>query len=130
MSLSPYALAALRAVSGFIFFLHGAQKVLGWFGGSAQPPFSLLWTAGALELAGGLLLITGLFTRPVAFLLSGEMAVAFFLAHFRQGWNPLTNGGEPSALYAFIFLYLSAAGPGALSVDELLKARRPSAPRT
>ncbi len=82
---------------------------------------SLPWIAGCLELVGGVLLIMGLFTTPVAFILSGEMAVAYFRAHFPQGFFPLVNHGELAALYCFIFLYLSVAGPGPLSLDAIVR---------
>ena len=123
-TLEPYARSVLRAVAGFTFSLHGMQKLLGFFGGmggqGATVHFgSLLWFAGALELVGGLLLILGLFTTPVAFILSGEMAIAYFMAHFPHGALPLVNHGEAAVLYCFIFLYLCCAGPGPLSLDAL-----------
>jgi len=110
--------------------LHGYQKMFGLFGGmggtGAKPPFlSLLWTAGALETVGGALIILGLFTTPVAFILCGEMAVAYFIRHFPRGHVPLTNGGEPAVLYCFLFFYLFTAGPGALSLDNLLRKKSP-----
>jgi putative oxidoreductase len=105
LRLQAWALSLLRAVAGFTFAIYGAQLLFGH-----QTPFSLLWFAGILEFLGGLLIGFGLFTRPVAFLLSGQMAFAFFIAHFPHGWNPASNGGETSVLFCFIFLYLSAAG--------------------
>lgn len=128
-NLRPIALSLLRLVAGFTFSLHGVQLVLGFFGGSHGAPaplYSLLWFAGILELLGGLFLFFGIATHPVAFILSGEMAVAYFLAHFpKSGW-PIQNGGELSAVYAFVFLYLAIAGAGPISVDALLN-KRPSA---
>jgi putative oxidoreductase len=124
-NLEPIARSVLRIVVGFTFSLHGMQKVLGFFGGmggkGGTAPFgSLFWLAGGLELIGGLLLILGLFTSPVAFVLCGEMAVAYFKAHFPHGFFPLVNHGELAVLYCFIFLYLCTAGAGPLSLDSLL----------
>jgi len=129
-TLAPYARSIMRIVVGFTFSLHGLQKVLGFFGGmggsgARAHAFSLPWAAGVLEL-GGLLIILGLFTTPVAFILSGEMAVAYFWAHASHGFFPIQNHGELAVLYCFIFLYLFTAGPGPLSADELfLKKPRP-----
>ena len=113
---SARLLSVMRIVVALVFFSHGISKFFG------LPPFPmplnpLLITAGVLEVVGGGLLIVGLFTRPVAFILSGMSAVAYFLAHFSQGPFPIANGGEPAVLYCFIFLYLAAAGGGAWSVD-------------
>ncbi len=116
--LSSGALSLLRAVAGFTFSLHGFQKIFGLLGGKAAPLLSLPGVAGILELAGGLLLVVGLFTRPVAFVLSGQMAVGYFMAHAPKGFWPILNGGELAALYSFVFLYLASAGPGAWSVDR------------
>jgi putative oxidoreductase len=118
----------LRIVAGFTFSLHGMQKLLGLFGGlngkGATVPFaSLLWFTGGLELIGGLLLILGLFTSLVAFILCGEMAVAYFKAHFPHGVLPLLNHGELAVLYCFIFLYLCVAGAGPLSLDSLIRKK-------
>lgn len=119
----PYALALLRIVTGYSFMLHGMSKLFGMphvtmFDGLQI--FSLMGMAGILELVGGALVMIGLFTRPAAFLLSGQMAVAYFTAHASMGnfWLPLLNQGEPAVLYCFIFLYLAVAGAGALSVDN------------
>jgi putative oxidoreductase len=123
------ALLALRVVAGLMFAQHGAQKLLGWFadpsraGGGGPPVGSLPWIAGLLELVGGPLLALGLFTRPVAFLLSGLMAVAYFMAHAPQGFWPILNKGELGALYCFVFLLLCAVGPGAYSLDALRRRR-------
>ena len=124
----PYARFLLRVVAGFTFSLHGMQKLLGFFGGvsgkGATVPFgSLPWFAGGLELIGGLLIILGLFTSPVAFILCGEMAVAYFKAHLPHGPNPLLNHGELAVLYCFIFLYLCFAGAGPLSLDFLIRKK-------
>jgi putative oxidoreductase len=129
-SWEPYARSLLRIVAGLTFSLHGYQKMFGLFGGmggtGAKAPFlSLLWTAGAIETVGGALIILGLFTTPVAFILCGEMAVAYFIRHFPRGHLPLTNGGEPAVLYCFLFFYLFTAGPGALRLDNLLRKKSP-----
>jgi len=120
-----YALALLRIIGGFTFTLHGIQKfgALGGLDGHTAPAFSLLWFAGVIESIGGPLIILGLFTRPVAFLLCGEMAVAYFMVHARQNFWPLLNGGEVTVLYCFIFLYLVNAGAGAFSLDGIFRKR-------
>jgi putative oxidoreductase len=119
---TPYALAALRIVTAYLFVQHGTAKL---FGVPHQEMFdglqllSLMGVAGILEVAGGLLLGVGLYTRTTAFVLSGMMAVAYFMAHGSQGnvLAPMLNGGELAALYSFVFLLFVATGPGALSVD-------------
>jgi len=123
-ALEPYLLSILRIILGFTFSLHGAQKLLGAFGGKQPPAFTLSWTAGVLELVGGALIIAGLFTRPVAFILSGQMAFAYFLVHAGRGFWPIANGGELAVVYCFAFLYLSAAGAGPLSLDRGLRKTR------
>jgi len=119
--LEPSARSVLRLVAGFTFSFHGMQKLFGLFGGHRVPYFSLPWVGGFLELFGGLLIFVGLFTVPVAFILSGEMAVAYFRVHFSRGFLPIMNGGELAALYCFIYLYFFTAGPGPLSVDRWLR---------
>ena len=127
-SLAPYFLALLRVVAALLFMSHGTMKLLGIPASDFQPPlFSLFGLAGALEIVGGILLVLGLFTRPVAFILSGEMAVAYFMAHAGQSFFPLQNGGESAVLFCFIFLYLVFAGPGALAVDNLRRGAAPPA---
>ena len=124
----PYLLSILRIVAAFLFMAHGTQKIFG-FPAPQRGPFELMslsGVAGTLELVGGALLLIGLFTRPVAFLLSGLMAFAYFLAHTPQGFWPLVNGGELAALYSFLFIYIASAGGGAWSVDSL---RAPHSPR-
>ena len=121
-SSESYVLSLLRIVAGLLFICHGLQKVFGMFGGMgghAVRLASLLGVAGILETVGGALIILGLFTRPVAFILCGEMAVAFFRAHFPRGWLPLKNGGELALLYCFIFLYLIFAAAGSISLDAM-----------
>ena len=115
----------LRIVAGFTFTLHGLQK-FGAFGGMhghKVVAFTLLWFAAVLEAVGGPLVLLGLCTRPVAFTLCGEMAVAYFTAHASRGFLPIVNGGELPVLYCFIFLYLAAAGAGPLSIDHLIGKR-------
>jgi putative oxidoreductase len=119
----------LRIVIGFTFILHGAQKLFGLFGGigghgQKAMLLSLFGLAGVLEFYGGLLIILGLFTRPVAFILAGEMAFVYFRMHAPRGFWPINNGGELAVHYCFIFLYLVVAGPGNLSLDALIRRRR------
>ena len=119
-SWSPMLLSVLRIVTAFMFIQHGSAKL---FHIPQVPMFegvqlmSLIGFAGVLEVVGGLLLLIGLFTRPVAFLLSGEMAVAYFIAHSPHSFLPILNGGEMAVEWCFVFLYIWAAGPGAWSVD-------------
>ncbi len=128
VSLQPYARSVLRIVVGFLFMQHGLQKILGLLGGmggsGATAHFiSWAWAAGFLEVVGGPLMILGLFTTPVAFILCGEMAVAYFWMHFPHGFWPAVNHGELAVLYCFVFLYLFAAGPGPLSADYLVRKK-------
>jgi putative oxidoreductase len=118
---TPYALAALRIVTALLFMEHGTQKLLGFppSPNPGPPLLSLLGFQGVLELFGGFLLVLGLFTRPVAFLLSGDMAVAYFMAHAPRSFFPVLNGGDSAILYCFVFLLLVFTGPGAWSIDEL-----------
>ena len=127
----PYTLSILRIVAGFTFSLHGFQKVLGLLGGmrdtgAAAHVLTLPWFAGVLELVGGLLILLGLLTRPVAFLLCGEMAVAYFMAHAPKGFWPILNGGELAIIYCWFALYLAARGPGALALEGLTRHRHSS----
>jgi putative oxidoreductase len=115
-------LSVLRIVAAFLFMVHGTQKLFGWPAKEPQETvelISMLGLAGVLETFGGLLLLLGLFTRPVAFVLAGEMAVAYFMAHAPQGFWPLLNRGEPPVLYCFLFLYLAAVGGGPWSLDAV-----------
>jgi putative oxidoreductase len=112
----------MRVMVGFTFSLHGWQKFFGMFGGigGSRPELtSMLGAAGVLETFGGLLIILGLFTRPVAFLLAGEMAVGYFRAHAPRGWAPIVNGGELAVFYCFFFLWLSSSGAGRWSLDRV-----------
>lgn len=118
---APRMLAVLRIVLALLFIEHGTQKL---FSFPVPPPFpnpaafSLLWFAAVLEVGGGVLVLIGLFTRPVAIVLAGEMAVAYFMAHAPRGFFPAVNGGEGAILFCFVFLYLAAAGAGAWSADR------------
>jgi putative oxidoreductase len=121
--------ALLRIVAGFLFACHGAQKmfgVLGGFGGEAgatAPLFSLMGLAGTIELVGGVLILLGLLTRWAAFIASGQMAVAYFMVHFPQGFFPIANGGELAALYSWLFLYFASQGGRKWALDGLLFKR-------
>lgn len=118
----------LRIVTALFFMQHGAQKLFGWLGGRGPVElFSMMGLAGVLEFFGGLLIVVGLFTRPVAFVLSGQMAVAYFMAHAPQGFWPIQNRGELAALFSFVFLFLAAHGGGGFSIDGLLRARKTEA---
>lgn len=122
--------ALLRVITGALFMQHGVQKLFGllvdpskpWNG--PPPMFSQFWIAGVLETFGGFLIVIGLLTRPAAFLLAGEMAVAYFTAHFPRSFWPIRNGGEAAVLFSFVFLYLVANGAGPFSVDAALRARQ------
>ncbi|MGF9691267.1 DoxX family protein [Rhizobium sp. 0TCS1.26] len=119
----PQALAVLRIITALLFIEHGTMKLFAFPAAQMEGPLPpLLLVAALMEVIGGLLIAVGLFTRPVAFLLSGQMAVAYFMAHASKGFYPSLNGGELSILYCFIFLYLVFSGPGAWSVDNRSKA--------
>jgi len=123
---SPRVLSVVRIVSAFLFMQHGGQKLLGFpvAQRAAFDLFSLSGAAGVLELFGGALLLIGLFSRSAAFLLSGLMAFAYFIAHAPRGFGPSAHGGELAVLYCFLFLYLACAGGGDWSVDRLWAGRR------
>ncbi|HEV7266314.1 MAG TPA: DoxX family protein [Falsiroseomonas sp.] len=124
---APQALSLLRIVAALIFLLHGTQKLLGFppfaEGTSAPEAFTLSWTAGTIELVTGALMLLGLFTRPAAFLASGTMAFAYFIAHAPRELYPVLNNGDAAILYCFVFFYLIFAGPGPWSLDALLRRR-------
>ena len=125
MSWAPRTLSVLRIVTALLFMMHGTAKL---FGVPHQANFdnlqlmSLIGAQGVLEAGGGLLLLIGLFSRPVAFILCGDMAVAYFMAHFPKNWLPLLNGGDLAVEFCFVFLYLWIAGPGPWSVDAARRA--------
>jgi putative oxidoreductase len=126
---TPRMLSVLRIVAALIFMAHGTQKLLGFPAGDFSPEvLSLSWIAGMLELFGGAALVLGIFTRPVAFVLSGLMAFAYWMAHAPQSFFPVANGGDAAILYCFVFLYLVFAGPGPWSLDALLGRERRVAP--
>ena len=119
---APYLLGLLRIAAAIMFILSGTMKIFAFPAGmppdnATAEPFSQIWIGGMLEVFGGALLLVGLYTRPIAFLLSGMMAVAYFQFHAPGGVWPIMNGGVAAALYCFVWLYFSAAGAGALSID-------------
>ena len=121
---SPRLLSVLRIVTALLFMMHGTAKL---FQMPHQAMFdnlqmmSLMGLQGVLEAGGGLLLLIGLFSRPVAFVLSGDMAVAYFMAHWPKSWLPILNGGDLAVLFCFVFLYLCTAGPGPISLDRAFR---------
>jgi len=121
---TPRVLSVLRIVTAFLVMAHGAQKLFGFLAApsmTSPPTFSQMWVGGVLEFFGGALLLVGLFTRPVAFILSGMMAVAYFQFHAPGGFWPLQNKGESAALYCFVFLLFAVAGGGEWALDRLLR---------
>jgi putative oxidoreductase len=119
-SLAPYLHAAPRIVAGLLYLEHGTSKLFGFphdVHYDGLQIVSLMGLAGVLEMVGGFLILIGLFTRPVAFVLSGMMAAAYFMAHGSKGFFPALNGGDAAILFCFVFLYLASAGPGPFSVD-------------
>ena len=112
----PYAYALLRIVAGLLFLFHGLQKLFGMYGGQTVELVSLRGLAGVIELVGGAMIMIGLYTSPVAFIASGQMAFAYFMSHQPQAFWPIQNRGELAALYCFVFLYISTRGSGPLSV--------------
>jgi putative oxidoreductase len=128
---APKILGIMRILTGIMFACHGAQKLFGAFGGipaGYAPPAWIQYGAGSIEFFGGVLIALGLFTRPVAFLCSGTMAVAYFYGHARNGTFPMAifpkvNQGELAVIYCWLFLYISAAGAGAFALDNLFRRR-------
>lgn len=118
---APVLYVVLRIISGLAFAQHGAQKLFGLLGGQAVELATQRGLAGIIEFVGGIMIALGLFTAPVAFIASGEMAWAYFQSHAPRGPWPIQNGGEPAVLYCFIFLYFAAAGSGKFSVDSIRK---------
>ena len=130
---APQLLSVLRIVVAFLFIQVGSAKLFAFPaaimpGGGTAPMGSLVWFAGVIEVVGGTLFLLGLFTRPVAFILSGEMAFAYFIGHFPHGFWPVLNQGAPAVFYCFTFLYFSAAGAGSWSLDARLARRRGTVP--
>jgi len=126
-ALAPVLLSVMRIIVGFLFMAHGTQKLFAMPVSAPRDPVALMSLAGAagvLETLGGLLILIGLYTRPVAFILAGQMAVAYFMRHAGQGFWPILNRGELAALYSFVFLYLAVAGSGPLSLDAWLRRVR------
>ncbi len=123
---TPRILSVLRFITGFLFVAHGTQKLFNYPASPQNAPvplMSFMGLTGGLEFVGGLLILLGLFTRPTAFILSGMMAVAYFMAHASGGFLPLVNKGELAVFYCFVFLFLSVAGGGVWSLDNLLLRR-------
>ena len=121
---APRLLSVMRIIAAFLYAQHGAQKLFGFLApppGTGAPLFSFMGFAGFLEFFGGLLVLLGLFTRPVAFILSGQMAVAYFMVHAPNGFWPMANKGDLAVLWCFVFFYLAAAGGGVWSLDRALK---------
>lgn len=126
---APQILGATRILFGIMVACHGAQKVLGAFGGiPASAPAVIVWIAGPIELIGGALIATGLLTRGAGFLMSGLMAFAYFMAHASKGFWPILNGGELAIAYSWLSLYLAAQGPGAWALDNLMSAQNEAIP--
>lgn len=130
---SPVVFALLRLVAGLMMACHGGQKILGMFGDPAHPMHlavgSFMWFGGMIELVGGFMVAFGLLGGSAAFILSGQMAVAYFMVHAKGGFFPIVNKGEIAVLYCFVFLYIACHGSGILSLDQLL-FRRPAVGRT
>lgn len=116
---APQALAVLRIVTALLFLAHGTQKLFGFPATEFMPPVgSIFWFAGVIEIITSLMIIAGFFTRPAAFVASGTMAVAYWMAHYPSNFFPANNGGDAAILFCFVFLYLVFAGPGAWSVNK------------
>src|SRR5688572_26097130 len=126
---APHILGLTRILFGVMMACHGAQKILGWFGGMPPGvPAHIKWIAGSIEFAGGLLIALGLFTRLTAFLMSGLMAFAYFIGHAPGGFLPKVNGGELAVIYCWFALYLAFQGPGAWALDHLWGRRQSITP--
>lgn len=119
-----YVLSMMRIVVALLFMAHGLQKIFGLLGGNRVPLVGLMGLAGTIELAGSILILLGLLTRPAAFVCSGLMAAAYFRAHAPQGFWPIVNRGELAVLYCFVFLYFVFSGPGFWSLDRMLRRGR------
>ena len=124
---SDYIYSVVRIVIGFLYWQHGAQKLFGVFGQEQTVElFSRFGLAGVIEVVGGTLIVLGLFAPWAAFIASGELAVAYFLAHFPRAFWPVMNGGEPAVLFCFVFLFLASRGSGVWSLDSLIRRNKPS----
>lgn len=127
---TPVAFAIFRLIAGLLMACHGGQKILGMFGGPAHPLDTLGLVGGWIELVGGFLVALGLLGSIAAFILSGQMAVAYFMVHARGGFFPIVNHGELAVIYCFVFLYIACHGSGILSLDQLLFRRTATTPVT
>jgi putative oxidoreductase len=122
---TPYVLSIVRIVVALLFFEHGTSRMFGFPSpASAEPLFTLHWFAGAIEFTGGALLALGLFSRAAAFIMSGEMAFAYFISHAPASFFPILNRGDSAILYCFVFFYFAFAGPGPWSLDAVLSRKR------
>ena len=121
---SDFLYAVMRLVVGLLFACHGVQKLFGMLGGQSQVSNPVLLAAGIIEFVGGVLVAIGLWTRYAAFIASGEMAVAYFIAHGSKGFWPILNKGELAVLYCFVFLHIASRGAGALSVEAMAKKKK------
>jgi putative oxidoreductase len=121
----PYVLSIVRIVVALLFLEHGLSRLFGFPSALPTPPFlTLYWFAGAIEFTGGILLTLGLFARPAALIMSGEMAFAYFLSHAPHGFFPILNRGDAAILYCFVFFYVVFAGPGPWSLDAVLRRKQ------
>jgi len=121
---APYVRSILRIVAALLFLEHGMSRLFGWPSALPHPPMlTMYWFAGCIEFVGAILVLVGLFTRPAAFIMSGEMAFAYFISHQPRNFFPILNGGDAAILYCFVFLYLAFAGAGPWSLDALWRKR-------